>query len=168
MCVISTPAPSPPWGHRMIVGFNPWRRESLPTAVFLPGEFLGHRSLAGYGPWDAVSYSGLLLPSFKIPYICVSILYWCFSFWLTSLCMVGKIPWSRKWQPTSVFLPGTFPWTEKPGKLQAVQPRPYWMGLIPGSGRSPGAGNGNPLQYSCLENPIDRGAWRAAVHGVAT
>ena len=38
-------------------------------------------------------------------------------------------------------------------------------GLIPGSGRSPGEGNGNPLQYSCLENPMDRGAWQAAVHG---
>ena len=37
-------------------------------------------------------------------------------------------------------------------------------GLIPGSGRSPGEGNGNPLQYSCLENPMDRGAWRATVH----
>ena len=39
-------------------------------------------------------------------------------------------------------------------------------GSIPGSGRSPGGGNGNPLQYSCLENPMDRGAWWAAVHGV--
>ena len=38
---------------------------------------------------------------------------------------------------------------------------------IPGSGRSPGEGNGNPPQYSCLENPMDRGAWRATVHGVA-
>ena len=38
---------------------------------------------------------------------------------------------------------------------------------IPGSGRSPGEGNGNPLQYSCLENPMDEGAWWAAVHGVA-
>ena len=36
-------------------------------------------------------------------------------------------------------------------------------GLIPGSGRSPGGGHGNPLQYSCLENPMDRGAWRATV-----
>ena len=54
---------------------------------------------------------------------------------------------------------------------------PWWLsdnllanardtGLIPGLGRSPGKGNGNPLQYSCLGNPIDRGAWRAAVHGV--
>ena len=38
---------------------------------------------------------------------------------------------------------------------------------IPGSGRSPGEENGNPLQYSCLENPMDRGAWRGTVHGVA-
>ena len=38
---------------------------------------------------------------------------------------------------------------------------------MPGLGRSPGEGNGTPLQYSCLENPMDRGAWRAAVHGVA-
>ena len=38
---------------------------------------------------------------------------------------------------------------------------------IPGLGRSSGEGNGNPLQYSCLENPIDREAWRATVHGVA-
>ena len=40
-------------------------------------------------------------------------------------------------------------------------------GLIPGSGRSPGEGNGNPLQYSCLENPMDGGAWLVTVHGVA-
>ena len=40
-------------------------------------------------------------------------------------------------------------------------------GSIPGLGRSPGEGNGNPLQYSCLENPMDRGAWQATVHGVA-
>ena len=40
-------------------------------------------------------------------------------------------------------------------------------GLIPGSGRYPGEGNGNPLQYSHLGNPMDRGAWQATVHGVA-
>ena len=39
-------------------------------------------------------------------------------------------------------------------------------GLILGSGRSPGVGNGNLLQYSCLENPMDRGSWQATVHGV--
>jgi len=40
------------------------------------------------------------------------------------------------------------------------------MGLIPGSGRSPGGGHGNLLQCSCLENSMDRGAWRVTVHGV--
>ena len=41
------------------------------------------------------------------------------------------------------------------------------VGWIPGSGRSPGGGNGNPLQYPCQENPMDRGAWQARVRGVA-
>ena len=41
------------------------------------------------------------------------------------------------------------------------------LGLIPGSGRCSGEGHGNPLQYSCLENPVDRGAWQATVPGVA-
>ena len=41
------------------------------------------------------------------------------------------------------------------------------VGLIPGSGRPPGGGHGNSLQYSFLKNPMDRGAWRAIVHGVA-
>ena len=40
------------------------------------------------------------------------------------------------------------------------------LGSVPGLGRSPGEGNGNSLQYSCLENPMDRGAWQATVHGV--
>ena len=41
------------------------------------------------------------------------------------------------------------------------------MGLIPGLGKTPGGGDGNPLQYSCLENPMDTEAWQAMVHGVA-
>ena len=60
--------------------------------------------------------------------------------------------------------------------------RPWWLsgiesacsagassdiGSIPGSGRSPAGGHGNPLQYSCVENPMDRGAWHATVHRVA-
>ena len=40
------------------------------------------------------------------------------------------------------------------------------LGSVPGSGRSPGEGNGNPLQYSCLENSMDRGSWWATVHGI--
>ena len=62
-------------------------------------------------------------------------------------------------------------------RLFLTQGLPWWFsdnafansgdsGLIPGSGRSPGEGNGNPLQYSCLGNPMDRGDWGATVHGV--
>ena len=51
------------------------------------------------------------------------------------------------------------------GKASAYNARD--AGSIPGSGRSPGEGNGNPRQYSCLENPMDGGAWQATVHGVA-
>ena len=49
----------------------------------------------------------------------------------------------------------------KASDCNAVDP-----GSVSGLGKSPGEGNGNPLQYSCLENPMDRGAWRATVHGV--
>ena len=50
------------------------------------------------------------------------------------------------------------------GKASAYNVRD--LGSIPGLARSPGEGNGNPLQYSCLDNPIDRGAWWATIHGV--
>ena len=49
---------------------------------------------------------------------------------------------------------------------QLMQERLKEVGSIPGSGRSPGGGNGDPLQYSCLENPTDGDAWRATVQGV--
>ena len=66
------------------------------------------------------------------------------------------------------------------GKVLQLMGFPHWLdckesacnagdlGSIPASGRSPGRGNGNPLQYSCLENSIDRGAWWATVHGAVT
>ena len=104
---------------------------------------------------------------------------------------VGKRPWRRKWQPAPVFLPRKFhrqrnPWVCKEldmteltciikvqvsfpgssvGKESAFNAGD--LGSNPGLGRSPGEGNGNPLQYSCLENPMDRGAWWAIVHRVA-
>ena len=93
----------------------------------------------------------------------------------------------------SSILAWRIPWIEQPGRLQSmgpqVQTRPskFHVSLgfsgasdgkesacsmeklcsVPGSGRSLGEGNGNPLQYSCLENPMDGGAWWATVHGVA-
>ena len=56
-------------------------------------------------------------------------------------------------------------WVKNQTAMQEICARD--TGSIPGSGRSPGGGNGNPLQYSCLENPIDRGPWQAADHEVA-
>ena len=64
---------------------------------------------------------------------------------------------------TSLSFPSGFPGGSE---VKASASNAGDMGLIPGSGRSPGEGNGNPLQYSCLENPIDGGAWWATVHGV--
>ena len=62
------------------------------------------------------------------------------------------------------------PWTEEPGELRSTRSSTFnggdW-GSIPGLVRSAGGGHGNPLQYSCLENPMDREAWRATVHRVA-
>ena len=63
---------------------------------------------------------------------------------------------------TSVFILG-FP-SSSDGKASACNAGD--PSLIPGLGRSTGEGNGNPLQYSCLENSMDRGAWKAIVHGV--
>ena len=59
-----------------------------------------------------------------------------------------------------------FPSGSVPKSLPANAGDARDMVSIPGSGRSPGVGNGNPLQYSCLESPTDKGAWRATVHGV--
>ena len=61
----------------------------------------------------------------------------------------------------------TLPWCSVVKNLPASAGGAEDVGSIPGLGRSPGEGNGSPFQYSCLENPMDRRAWRAAVHGVA-
>ena len=101
----------------------------------------------------------------------------------------------EKWMAThSSILAWKIPWTEEAGRLQSMgsqRVRHNWatstiysltvgnsngkesahnlgdLGLIPGSGRSPGGGHGNPLQDFCLENSMDRGAWWAIAHGVA-
>ena len=61
---------------------------------------------------------------------------------------------------------GRLPWCLSGKESACSEGATRDMGLIPGSGRSPGGGNGNALQCSCLENPMDRGAWWATVHGV--
>ena len=58
------------------------------------------------------------------------------------------------------------PSVKKKKSLPAMQEMQEIVGSIPGSGRSPGGGNGNLLSYSCLKSPMDRGTWRVIVHGV--
>ena len=82
---------------------------------------------------------------------------------------------SAPWRLLSSAVPPSFVWSLEAGASMA----PRWLsgkesacdagdvGSIPGSGRSPGEGNGNPLQYSCLGSPTDREAWRVTIHVVA-
>ena len=74
----------------------------------------------------------------------------------------GRSNWRRDRLPTPVFL--GFP-CGSAGKESACNVGD--LGSIPELGRSPGGGHGNPLQYSCLENPMDRGTWQVTVHGAA-
>ena len=71
-------------------------------------------------------------------------------------------PLEKKWQSTPVFL--GFPGGSEDKESTCIVGD---LGSIPGLGSCPGGGHGNPLQYSCLENPMDRGAWWATVYGVA-
>ena len=119
----------------------PWRREGLPTPVFWPGEFHG---LSPWGRKESDTTERLSLHSLD-PHtslqrlqagVCV-----CVCVYILKLALVVKnLPASA-------------------GDIRDA-------GSIPGSGRSPREGNGNPLQCSCLENSMDRGAWQATVHGV--
>ena len=78
-----------------------------------------------------------------------------------------EVIWSSPWPKSLGRCGGSFPGGSVVKNLPANAGATGDAGSIPGWGRSPGGGNGNPLQYSCLENPRDRGAWCATVHGVA-
>ena len=81
---------------------------------------------------------------------------------------VFQLPGSAQFRALDAFLS---PWASQVAlgvkNLSANEGDIRDAGLVPGSGRSPGGGHGNPLQYSCLENPMDGGAWQATVRGVA-
>ena len=88
--------------------------------------------------------------------------------WTHTLC-TGRL--SLNYWATGAVLTGSCFYLEQPQGFPGGSVGSAWnardVGSIPGSGRSPGEGNGYSLQYSCLENSMDRGAWRATVHGVA-
>ena len=169
-------------------------QEDPPTPVFLPGKFHGQRSLVGYSPWghkesdmtkhtagsnhhnsqlDSVPSTLYILNHLVLKQLCRE----------DTITLVLQIQKQRQrgWVMSTV--------TQHKGQSGFNSQRPGFRvctlcdptplplkvylnlfnqppGLIPGSGRSPGEGNGNPLQYSGLENSMDRGAWRATIHGV--
>ena len=133
---------------RSWVGKIPWRRKWHPTPVLLPGKSHGWKSLVGYSPRgrkESDTTERLYFLSFYSSF------------------------WRRKWQPTPVLLPekshgwkslvGYSPWGRKESDTTEQL---HFLSIV-----SFGEGNGYPLQCFCLENPMDGGAWWAAVYGGA-
>ena len=126
----------------------------MPSPVLLPGKSHGRRSLVGYSPWGHEESKGQTgLSDFTFTFTaCLlakfSVIFGHRMFYIIIQSNMG-LPWllSRKESACNAGDSGD-------------------VDLIPGLGRSPGGENGNPLQYSCLENPEDRGAWWATVHRV--
>ena len=144
-----------PW-----VGKIPWRRERLPPPVFWPGEFHGHN-------W--VTFMCLLWPQGKDQNFRIISL-WCVDLWQIASQLFLQQGWvysrsAGSWKLGFANMvrgfPGSWDAGESASACNAGDPA-----LVPGLRRSPREGNGILLQYSCLENPIDRGVWCVTVHGV--
>ena len=127
------------------LGRFPWRRERLPTPVFWPGKFQGL-----YSSWGRT-----WLSNFHFPCSCVT---------------SRRMAWQGDLEPEEVLGQPVGWWASQVPRWVKNPPANAGnageVGSIPGSGRSPREGNGNPLRYSCLGNPTDRGAWWATAHGV--
>ena len=162
-----------PWVRKI-----PWRRKWQPTPVLFPGKFHGWRSLVGYSPWGC-----------RVRHDWVTSLSFLFSF-------DHEVTYRSKFKPFSLLVLGwrtksksiSLRPTVFHGLLSAVSRArlglPRWLsgtdsacqcrscrdaGSSPGSGRSllRGGGNGRPTQHSCLDNPMDRGAWCTTFRRVA-
>ena len=123
------------------VGMILWRRKWQPTSVLLPGKSHGQRSLVGYSLWGYKQVGHNLATKQQ-------------NMFLQFLAIVTDLPSLRK----------SLLNLSSDGKVSACNAGD--LGLIPGSQRSPGEGNGNLLRYFCLENSMDGAAWQAIVHGI--
>ena len=152
--------------------FDPWvrkilcRRKRQPTPVLFPGKSHGRRTLVGHSPWGRKE----LDTTERLHFLSFLSLYYiaCESI------QVHVQP--QPYFPVNPVIPNWQNHIMQPGaslvalavKKQPANAGDMWhVGLIPGSGRSPGGGHDNPLPYSCLENPMDRGARQATVHRVS-
>ena len=150
-----------------------WRRQWHPTPVLLPGKSHGWRSLVGCSPWGRYESDTTDRLHFHFSLSCIGegngnpLQCSCLEnprdggAWWAAFYGVAQV--RHDWSDLAAAAAATsFPAHWLPWWLrQCRRPR-----FDPGLGRSPGEGNGNPLQDSCLENPMDRGAWWATVHGV--
>ena len=165
-----------PWVRKI-----PWSRKWQPTPVFLPGKFHGQRSLVGCSPRDhkesdTTECTPTPMPSlFLKPAPLLSSL--SKSFYRTKVLPLKKPRVQLIGFPGAIYLfKNSFNFSfctgigSPGGAVVKNQPASAGdtgdAGSIPASGRPPGGGNGNPLQYSRLENPMDKGAWWATAHEV--
>ena len=137
-----------------------------PTPVLLPGKSHGHRSLVGCSPWGCKESDTTEQLPFPFSLSCMGegngdpLQCSCLEnprdgiAWWAAVYGVTQSRTRLKWLSSS----------SSSGKESACNARD--PSLIPGSGRFPGEGNGNPLQYPCLENSKDRGTWQATVHRI--
>ena len=134
------------------------RRQWHPTPVLLTGKSHGRRSLLGCSPWGRLESDTTERLHFLFSLSCIGegndtpLQYSCLEnprdggAWWAAVYGVSQ-SWTRLKQLSSSSSAGD-------------------LGSVPGSGRSPGERNGYPLQYSCLENSMDRGAWQATIHRI--
>ena len=157
-----------------------WRRQWHPTPVLLPGKSHGWRSLEGWSPWGCWGSDTTERIPFHFSLSCIGegtgnpLQCSCLEnprdvgAWWAAIYGVAQSQTQLKWLSSSssnlVYRASQMSLMVKNLPANAGDIRD--VGSIPGLGRSPGRGHGNPLQYSCLENPMDRGAWQATVLGV--
>ena len=157
-----------------------WRRQWHPTPVLLPGKSHGWRSLEGWSPWGRWGSDTTERIPFHFSLSCIGegtgnpLQCSCLEnprdvgAWWAAIYGVAQSQTQLKWLSSSssnlVYRASQMSLMVKNLPANAGDIRD--VGSIPGLGRSPGRGHGNPLQYSCLENPMDREAWQATVLGV--
>ena len=149
------------------------RRQWQPTPVLLPGKSHGQRSLEGCSPWGRWGSDMTERLHFYFSLSCIGEgngnPFQCSCLgnprdgraWWTAIYGVTQSWAWLKWLSSS----SSSSSSSSDSKASTCNARD--LGSVPGWGRSLGEWNGNPLQYSCLENPVDRGAWWLTVHGVA-
>ena len=153
-----------------------WRRQWHPTPVLLLGKSHGQRSLVGYSPWGREESDMTEQPHFHFSLSCTGegngnpLQCSCLenprdggAWWAAIYGVAQSQTRLKRLSISSSMLIYGPPWWLSVKNLLANTED---AGSIPGWGRSPGEGNGNPLQYSCLGNPTDRGVWQVTVHGV--